>query len=142
MWLGLESCAMKAIACFAALSIILQTVSLGQTGSCSVTGLPPHRVRVSPELADKLIIHKAEIVCPRVVMPARVTGTVVARVLIDTHGDVLHSSIVSGAAMLRKPVLDAVRKYKYQPYSLNDKAVEVETTVAVTMDSYLDCHYE
>ena len=55
--------------------------------------------------------------------------------------------------MLQKPVLDAVRKYKYKPYlmaldhsftsfPLNGKAVEVETTVSVTMDSYLDCHYD
>ena len=44
--------------------------------------------------------------------------------------------------MLRKPVLDAIRKYKYKPYLLSGKAVEVETTVSVTMDSLLDCHYD
>jgi len=43
--------------------------------------------------------------------------------------------------MLSKPVLDSVRKYKYKPYLLNGKAVDVETTVWVTMDSYLDCHF-
>jgi protein TonB len=75
-------------------------------------------------------------------MAARVTATVVLAIVIDKNGDVLHPKVISGPAMLRKPVLDAVRKYKYKPYLLNGKAVEVETTVSVTMDSYLDCHYD
>jgi len=86
-------------------------------------------------------------------MAAHVIGTVVVAIVIDKNGDVLHPKIISGPAMLQKPVLDAVRKYKYKPYlmaldhsftsfPLNGKAVEVETTVSVTMDSYLDCHYD
>jgi protein TonB len=74
-------------------------------------------------------------------MAAWVTGTVVVAILIDRNGDVLHPKVISGPAMLKKPVLDAVRKYKYKPYLLNGRAVEAETTVLVTMDSHLDCHY-
>ena len=51
-----------------------------------------------------------------------------------------YSKVISGPAMLRKPILDAVRKYQYKPYLLNGKAVEVETTVSVTVDNYRDCH--
>ena len=106
------------------------------------TGLPPHRVQVSPELAEKLIVHKAELACPRVAMPARFSGTVVVKVLIDTHGNVLQPRIISGPAMLRKTVLDSVRKYKYKPYLLNNTAVEMLSTVSVAVDSYRDCHFE
>lgn len=122
--------------------MILQTGTPAQTGSRCLVFPEPHTVQISQELADQKLIRKADLVCPRVAMPARVIGTVVVRVLIDTHGGVLHSSIVSGPAMLRKPVLDAVRKYKYQPYILNGKTVEVMTTVAVTIDSARDCHYQ
>jgi len=102
----------------------------------------PHKVHMSPEVAEKFLIHKVEIICPRIPMAARVTATVVVTIVIDKNGDVLHPKVISGPAMLRKPVLDAVRKYKYKPYLLNGKAVEVETTVRVTRDSYLDCHYD
>jgi len=44
--------------------------------------------------------------------------------------------------MLRKPVLDAVKKYKYKPYLLNNNAVEVVSTVSVEVDSRRDCHFE
>jgi protein TonB len=74
-------------------------------------------------------------------MPPRIKATVVIGIEIDKNGNVLHPKVVSGPAMLSKPVLDSVRKYKYKPYLLNGKAVDVETTVWVTMDSYLDCHF-
>lgn len=75
-------------------------------------------------------------------MAARIKATVIVAFVIDKNGYVLRPKVVSGPAMLRKPVLDAVRKYKYKPYLLNGEAVAVGTTVSVTMDSYLDCHYE
>lgn len=75
-------------------------------------------------------------------MAARVTATVVLDITIGRTGDVRFAKVISGPAMLLKPVLDAVRKYKYKPYLLNGKALEVETTVSVTMDSAFDCHYD
>jgi protein TonB len=97
---------------------------------------------MSAELAERRLVHKADLVCPHVAMPAHVTGTVVVAIVIGKTGDVIYPKLISGPAMLRKPVLDAVRKYKYKPYLLNDLPVEVHTTVSVTMDSYRDCHFE
>jgi len=90
-------------------------------------------------MAEKLLIHKAEIICPHIAMAARVTGTVVVAFEIDTNGDVLLPRVISGPQMLRKAVLDAVRKYKYQPYLLNGNAVDVETTVSVAIDTLRGC---
>jgi len=75
-------------------------------------------------------------------MPARFIGIVVVSILIDKHGNVLRSTLISGPPMLRKPVLDAVKKYKYKPYLLNNNAVEVVSTVSVEVDSRRDCHFE
>lgn len=97
------------------------------------------RPHISADIAKKLLIRKAPIICPHVVMPARVTGTVVLGILIGKSGDVQVKNVISGPAMLRQPVVDAIRKYKYKPYLLEGKVAEVETTVSVTMDSYLDC---
>jgi protein TonB len=61
-------------------------------------------------------------------------GTIVVVIEIGRNGDVLHPRVISGQALLSNPVLDAVRKYKYKPYLINGKAVEVETTVSVTLN--------
>ena len=65
-------------------------------------------------------------------MEAHVTGTVVIALEISKTGNVLHAQVVSGPAILRKPVLDAVRNYKYKPYLLNGNAVEFQTSVSIT----------
>jgi protein TonB len=132
---------MKAAVCIVLFSAIIAPGLLAQTQANSSVS-QSYQFQISSGVAEKLLIHKAEIICPRIPMAARVTGTVVVDIVIDRNGDVPFAKVISGSAMLRKPVLDAVRKYKYKPYLLNGKAVEVETTVSVTMDSYLDCHYE
>jgi len=86
-----------------------------------------------------MVVHKAELACPKMGMPARVTGTVVVKVLIDTNGNVVNPKVVSGPLMLQKAVLEAVRDYKYKPYTLNSKAVEAVTTISVAVDTYRDC---
>lgn len=93
----------------------------------------PYEIRISSSVAEKLLIHKVEPVWVHHGMEARFTGTVVIDIEISNTGSVLQAQVVSGPAMLRKPVLDAVRKYKYKPYLLNGQAVEVETTVSITM---------
>jgi outer membrane biosynthesis protein TonB len=137
-----ESVSMKTIACFVLLSTVFTTGLLAQTKENSATTPQPHHIRISADVAEKLLIHKADIICPHIAMPAHVIGTVVVAVEIDKNGEVLHPKVISGPLMLQKRVVDAIRKYKYMPYLLNGKAVEVETTVWVTLDSNLDCHFE
>ncbi len=66
-------------------------------------------------------------------------GTTVLIIKIGKNGNVLFAKVISGPAMLRKPVLDAVRKYKYNPYLLNGKPVDVETSVSVVFDLEHSC---
>jgi protein TonB len=132
---------MKNTAYFILLSMILAPGLLAQTHANP--GAPqPYQLQISAGVAEKLLIHKAEIICPRIPMAAHVIGTVGVAIVIDMNGAVSYTKVISGPAMLRKPVLDAVRKYKYKPYLLNGNAVEVESIVWVTMDSNLDCHYD
>jgi periplasmic protein TonB len=133
---------MKALASILALSALVQTASLANGPSCCIYAPIPHRVNMAPEAAEKMILHKADLACPKTSMPARFTGTVVVKVLIDTNGSVARSRVVSGPPMLKRAVLDAVRKYKYKPYMINTTSVEVDTTVSIQVDSYRDCHYK
>jgi len=72
-------------------------------------------------------------------MPPRITGTVVVAFTLDKAGNVHQLTVITGPALLRKPVLDAVRKYKYEPYIQNGKAFEVETTASIFVDTARDC---
>jgi protein TonB len=122
---------MKIAACFVLLSAILVPCTVAQTKVPSNTTQQPYEIQISAAVAEKLLIHKVEIQYPP--SSYRVTGTVIVAVEIDRNGKVLGPKVVSGPLWLRKAVLDAVQKYKYKPYLLNGKAVDVETTVSVVV---------
>jgi periplasmic protein TonB len=50
---------------------------------------------------------------------------------ISKLGAIEDLQVVSGAPMLVKAALDAVRQWRYRPYFLNDEPVEVDTQVTV-----------
>src|SRR5581483_3683631 len=89
----------------------------------------PYDIQLSSKVAEKLLIHMVDPKC--LGGPARVTGTVVLDINISIEGDVLHPVVISGPSLLRQPALDAVRQYKYRPYQLKGRPVQVETTVSV-----------
>jgi outer membrane biosynthesis protein TonB len=125
---------MKIVARFILLSVVLAPGRLVQTQLYS-SSPQPDEVQIAAKVAEKMLIHKVEPdACPHVAMAARVIGTVVVAIRIGRNGDVIYTKVISGPQTLRKAVLDAVRKYKYHPYLLNFKAVDVDTTVSVTVD--------
>ena len=133
-----EWCAMKAAA-FAILLTLGSPSSSVPQACCAVYVAPPTEVRISPESAEKLLIHKVDPVVKCAPMAARVVGTVVIAIRIGKKGEVLHPVIVSGPRMLRQAALEAVRQYKYQPYMLNNVTIFADTTVNVRFDLSNSC---
>jgi periplasmic protein TonB len=60
-----------------------------------------------------------------------VEGNVVVSASIGPTGAVVAAKVISGPAMLRQAALDAVRRWKYQPATLNGQAVPVDISVTV-----------
>jgi TonB family protein len=59
-------------------------------------------------------------------------GSVVFKGIISKEGDVVEVQLVSAAApVFEQPAIDAVRQWKYKPYLLNGRPVEVETEIDV-----------
>jgi outer membrane biosynthesis protein TonB len=129
---------MKTASCLIVLLAILAPGSFAKTHSNS-GAQQPSEIQISAKAAETLLIHKADLQCPWVAMPPRITCTVVVAFVLDRDGNVRHPTVVSGPALLRKPVLDAVSRYKYKPYLLNGRAVDAETTVLVAVDTARDC---
>ncbi len=61
----------------------------------------------------------------------RIQGNVVLAVAIDDKGNVVRTSVLSGHQYLRAAAESAVRRWKYQPATLNGKAVPYEVHVNV-----------
>jgi protein TonB len=68
---------------------------------------------------------------PEIARRARVSGTVEIECVIDTRGFVVDARVVSGHVLLREAALEAVRRWRYAPTTLNGAPVAVAMSVTV-----------
>ena len=93
----------------------------------------PTAIRVSSAIMQ---FHLHERVEP--IYPPEIGGTtrkVVLQVHVDTDGNVYRAEKISGPDELASPSLEAVKKWKYEPYRLNGVPIEVATTVTFPDES-------
>jgi protein TonB len=91
----------------------------------------PSRVNLSSGVAAGMLLKKAMPVYPPIARAAGVAGTVILQAAIAKSGELGNIRVISGPAMLRQSALDAVKSWRYRPYMLDGKPVEVDTTVSV-----------
>jgi TonB family protein len=94
-------------------------------------GSVPQRAMVPTDVMQRLIIHKVEPIYPEALRRANVHGIVVLAALIGRDGTVVKLHSVSGPEALSSTAIEAVRWWRFHPYRINGKAVDVETTLAV-----------
>lgn len=90
-----------------------------------------HKLRISSGVAEQNIVHKVDPIYPVTAQAKHIHGDVVLQATIGEDGSIVYINPVSGPSELIKPSVDAVRQWRYRPYYLNGKPVEVETTVTV-----------
>lgn len=72
---------------------------------------------------------------PEVAKQQHVQGSVYLRALIGKDGSIMNVGVIDSAApSLTEAALDAVRRWKYQPYLLNGEPVQVSTTITVNFN--------
>ena len=106
--------------------VLLAFASLGVAQDASPTPLD-----VPSATEGGYLIKKVAPVYPPLARQARIQGTVMLRVVIDKAGDVANIQLISGHPMLAPAAMEAVKQWKYQPYLVDGKPVEVETKVQV-----------
>ncbi len=62
-------------------------------------------------------------------------GEVVLRATVDRQGRVTKVQIVRGQAILAQEAAAAVKRWRYEPFRLNGKAIEVENTIVVNFEA-------
>ncbi len=91
----------------------------------------PGKLRISAGVMEANLIHKIDPEYPHMAKIAHIQGDVVLRCIIDNEGNIAEMRIISGHPVFAQPALDAVKQWKYKPYVLNGKPVEVETAITV-----------
>lgn len=88
-------------------------------------------ITISSGVAAGMLIEKTAPVYPPIAKSARVSGTVELNATISKSGTIQDAHVVSGPVMLQQAAIDAVRRWRYKPYRLNDVPVDVDAIVSV-----------
>ena len=91
----------------------------------------PLRVRVSQGVSQAFLLTKVQPTYPEDARKNHVQGNVVMKALITQTGDVKELTVLSGDPSLAQAALEAVKQWKYKPYYLQGRPVEVETQITV-----------
>jgi TonB family protein len=88
----------------------------------------PQHVRVSETVMQGLLLSKVSPEYPAAAKANHVQGVVTLAVVIRKDGTITDVQVVSGPAELTAAAVDAVRQWRYRPYQLLGRPVEIQTT--------------
>jgi TonB family protein len=90
--------------------------------------------RVGGQASEARILSQTSPEYPLAAKQARVQGSVVVRAVIGVNGHVKLAKALSGPPLLQNPAVAAVRRWVYQPATLNGIAVESETRIELKFE--------
>lgn len=94
----------------------------------------PAPTELSEGSVQALLIRRVAPVYPPLARQARIQGTVMLKIVINKDGDVRDVQLISGHPMLAPAAIEAVKQWKYQPYTKDGEVVEVSTVVRVNFN--------
>jgi TonB family protein len=116
----------------------MQLRSLALAAICVLASISVTAAQVVSDMDEATmrqhIEHKAEPVYPAIAKAARVQGTVVLSVQVNTSGKPETITVLSGPPMLRRAAIDAVHQWIFQPFVQNGKAVATKGQISIAFD--------
>jgi protein TonB len=88
-------------------------------------------VKVGGNVKEPRLVSRVMPEYPVVAKQAGIQGDVVVQTTIDAKGNVVDMKAVSGPALLRGPALAALRRWKYEPSTLNGQPIAVQMSVTI-----------
>jgi len=107
------------------------TASRTAQSAKSDTNAPVAQVRLPVEVIDDYVLVRVQPMYPQVARQNNITGTVVLNTLIGRDGSVRDVRTVSGNKYLAEAAMAAVSQWRYKPFVLNGKPIEVATEVRI-----------
>jgi TonB family protein len=125
-----------------------QPASVGLPPTTSMTPVPPDQVpanlissadlagtvQVSPEAMGAYLVASRVPAYPDGAKAEGVEGSVEMQVIIAKDGTVKRVHVIRGDSRLRVAAAEAVYRWRYRPYLVDDQPVEVATTITVDFD--------
>jgi periplasmic protein TonB len=115
-------------------------VSTG-SGDSAVSGLvqmpsstpqpAPHSLRISQGISQGLLVKKVAPAYPPKALSMGIQGAVELLATISPTGSVTNIKLLNGDTQLARAAMDAVKQWKYKPYYLDDKPLEIQTEITV-----------
>lgn len=102
-----------------------------QPATPAITEALPLRVTVASSVMQSLITYRTVPVYPEAAQQKDIEGTVLLDTIVGKDGRVLDLRPVSGPPELAAAATEAVKNWRFSPFTLNGDAVEVETTIEV-----------
>jgi TonB family protein len=92
-------------------------------------------MRVSGTEAQKAAIQKVSPVYPETARQLRITGKIELEAIVGTDGNVEEAKAVSGNALLTRAGVEALKKWRFTPFTADGKATRA--VVSVNFDFHL-----
>jgi protein TonB len=92
----------------------------------------PERKHSRSQLLPGRLLHKVDPSYPQAALAGRISGDVALLATITKNGSMDNVKVVGGPEALRAAAVDAVRQWRYQPWQLDGRPVDVQTTMTVT----------
>jgi TonB family protein len=86
---------------------------------------------VSEEAARALLIHRVDPDYPAQALPQRLEGPVVLQVWVQKDGTIRDLKLVKGYFVLAKAASDAVKQWRFKPYTPNGPAIDFQTLITI-----------
>jgi len=88
-------------------------------------------VKLAESAAWDLLAQKVDPEYPDAAKPGKQLGSVVLQVLIGRDGTVEDAKFLQGSLVFARAAIDAVKQWRFKPYSLNGRAVSVQSSITL-----------
>ena len=92
---------------------------------------PAAPLAVGGDVKQAKLLSSVPPVYPALAKTQHVSGNVTVDALIDANGRVTTMKVVSGPSLLQQAAMDALKQWKYQPATLDGKAVPMHLSVTI-----------
>jgi len=96
------------------------------------TGSSVEAFSVPEETAQSLVIHKVDPQYPAQAVSQRLEGVVVLQAWVAKDGTVRDLKLLKGYFALGRAAIDAVRQWRFKPYTQNGQAVDFQTSITLS----------
>ncbi|MCU1316861.1 MAG: hypothetical protein JWN63_2183 [Candidatus Acidoferrum typicum] len=109
----------------------VEALTAGLVGGSKQPSAPAAPLPIGGDVRPARLIFSVPPTYPMLAKSQHVSGNVLVDALIDATGHVTAMNVVSGPTLLHQAAMDALKQWKYQPASLDGKAVPMHLAVTI-----------